>query len=102
MYALPNMEHIFRGKFLKETAFCLQTRRNAHSFLTKEKDPIANQIIFAEDQVVKLYVYFFRIVEISLNSSLTSLSFLEKGLAIFFLITIDNNNLRNLQIVDAA
>ena len=79
MYVLQNMEHIFRGKFLKETALCLQTRRNAHSFLTKEKDPIANQIIFAEDQVVRLYVYFYRIVEISLNSSLTSLIFFQNA-----------------------
>ena len=39
---------------IKETGLCLQTRRNTHSFLTKEKDPIANHIILAEDQVVRL------------------------------------------------
>ena len=44
---------------IKKTGLCLQTRWNTHSFLTKEKDPIANHINLAEDQVVRLYVYFY-------------------------------------------
>ena len=44
-YVLPNMDTFFVQSFLSgETGLCLQaskTCRNAHSFLTKEKDSIA-------------------------------------------------------------
>ena len=36
------------------------------------------------------------------NYSLISLSFFVQGLVIFFITSIDSNNLQNLQIVDAA
>ena len=64
MYMRPTWSTFFVESLLsKENVLCLQTRRNAHSFLRKEKDPIANHINLAEDQVVRLYVYFYRIVE---------------------------------------
>ena len=56
IYVLPNIEHIFSAKSLKsrETALYLQVskkRRNAHSFLTTEKDLLVIHIIPAENKM---------------------------------------------------
>ena len=55
MYVLPNIEHIFSAKSLKQgncsllTSF--QKRRNAHSLLTIEKDLLVIHITPAENKM---------------------------------------------------